>query len=150
RPAACRLSSRGGRTNPRRGGQTHPRKTVPAPKRGDAMKSIIHAVSIVFAMLVLACFTAAEASAPCRGSDGHLASNPATAMFMRSAARTSKAAGAQGDQGNGVAPAGSAIIGFWHVPFISKGTGFIPDGTVVDRGFAQWHADGTEILNSSR
>jgi len=25
------------------------------------------------------------------------------------------------------APAGAAIVGFWHVKFISKGTGFIPD-----------------------
>jgi len=43
-----------------------------------------------------------------------------------------------------------AIVGFWHVKFISKGTTGIPDGTVVDMGFSQWHSDGTEILNSSR
>ena len=35
------------------------------------------------------------------------------------------------------------IVGFWR----SK---FIVGGNVTDAGFAQWHSDGTEILNSSR
>jgi hypothetical protein len=109
------------------------------------MKRMMHAVSVVFAMLVVACFTAANASAQCGASDGHLASNTATAMLLRSAAKASKAPA----QASG-APVGSQIVGFWHVTFISKGTGFIPDGTVVDMGFSQWHSDGTEILNSSR
>ena len=44
------------------------------------------------------------------------------------------------------------ILGFWHATFISEGTTNppIPDGTVVDNGFAQWHSDKTEIMNSSR
>jgi hypothetical protein len=113
----------------------------------SSMKKMIHAVSVVFAMLVMACFTAVNASAQCGASDGHLASNTATAMLMRSATKAPKAPSAQG---NGGAPAGSAIVGFWHVTFVSKGTGFIPDGTIVDMGFSQWHSDGTEILNSSR
>jgi len=33
---------------------------------------------------------------------------------------------------------------------VSKDTPGILDGTVIDAGFAQWHSDGTEILNSSR
>ena len=41
-------------------------------------------------------------------------------------------------------------MGFWHVKFVSEGTTGIPDGTVIDTGFSQWHTDGTEILNSSR
>ena len=41
------------------------------------------------------------------------------------------------------------IVGFWKVDFISEGNSGIPDGTVLDAGFAQWHSDGTEILNSS-
>ena len=44
----------------------------------------------------------------------------------------------------------SPIVGFWKVKFISEGNSGIPDGTVIDNGFAQWHSDGTEILNSSR
>jgi len=113
----------------------------------SSVTKMIHALSVVFAMLVVACFTAVNASAQCGASDGHLASNTATAMLMRSGAKASKALAAQG---TGAAPAGSAIVGFWHVTFISKGTGFIPDGTIVDMGFSQWHSDGTEILNSSR
>ena len=36
------------------------------------------------------------------------------------------------------------IVGFWKVEFV------LDDGTVFDNGFAQWHSDGTEIMNSSR
>jgi hypothetical protein len=42
------------------------------------------------------------------------------------------------------------IVGFWKVTTVSEGNPGIPDGTVLDAGFVQWHADGTEILNSSR
>jgi hypothetical protein len=42
------------------------------------------------------------------------------------------------------------IVGFWKVNLISMGNDGIPDGTVLDSGFSQWHSDGTEILNSSR
>ena len=37
------------------------------------------------------------------------------------------------------------IVGFWRVTWVSKGTPDIPDGTVLDDGFQQWHSDGTEI-----
>ena len=40
------------------------------------------------------------------------------------------------------------IVGFWRVMFVSKGTSGVPDGTVFDEGFQQWHSDGTEIHNS--
>jgi hypothetical protein len=42
------------------------------------------------------------------------------------------------------------IVGFWKVKFLSEGNPGIPDGTVIDNGFVQWHGDGTEIMNSSR
>jgi hypothetical protein len=42
------------------------------------------------------------------------------------------------------------IVGFWKVKFVSDGSPGIPDGTVIDNAFAQWHSDGTEIMNSSR
>lgn len=41
-----------------------------------------------------------------------------------------------------------SIVGMWHVKFIAMGNEGIPDKTEVDAGFAQWHADGTEIMNS--
>ena len=43
----------------------------------------------------------------------------------------------------------ASIVGFWHVKFVSKGSSGIPDGTEVDAGYAQWHSDGTEIMNSA-
>ena len=37
------------------------------------------------------------------------------------------------------------IVGFWRVMYVSKGTPGVPDGTVFDEGFQQWHSDGTEF-----
>jgi len=46
---------------------------------------------------------------------------------------------------------GDPIVGFWQVTLTAKGNNpGPPDGTVLDKGFSQWHSDGTEILNSSR
>jgi hypothetical protein len=36
------------------------------------------------------------------------------------------------------------ITGFWKVQVS------LPDGTVIDNAYVTWHADGTEIMNSSR
>jgi hypothetical protein len=44
----------------------------------------------------------------------------------------------------------AAIVGLWQVTFVSKGTAGIPDSTVIDAGYATWHSDGTELMNSSR
>ncbi len=115
------------------------------------MKGIVRATAIMFGTLVLAGLMAVNAGAQCGASDGPLTSNTATALLMHSAptkaTTTTTSAPAPSPQ---VVPVGAPIVGFWHVKFISKGTGFIPDGTVVDMGFSQWHSDGTEILNSSR
>jgi hypothetical protein len=46
------------------------------------------------------------------------------------------------------APATPAIVGLWHVKFVSEGSQGIPDGTEVDAGYSEWHSDGTEIMNS--
>lgn len=43
-----------------------------------------------------------------------------------------------------------AIVGLWKVKFVSEGSSGIPDGTVIDDGYATWHRDGTEIMNSGR
>ena len=44
------------------------------------------------------------------------------------------------------------IVGMWQVTFTAQGNppGGPPDGAVLDNAFAQWHSDGTEIMNSSR
>ena len=43
-----------------------------------------------------------------------------------------------------------AIVGFWQVTLTAQGNPGPPDGSVIDKGFSQFHSDGTEILNSSR
>jgi hypothetical protein len=43
-----------------------------------------------------------------------------------------------------------SIVGLWKFTFVAKGTTGIPDGTVLDAGYATWHGDGTELMNSSR
>ena len=45
-------------------------------------------------------------------------------------------------------PAGAAIVGRWSVEMRSLGNEGIPDGTLLDWGYQQWHSDGTEIFNS--
>jgi len=47
---------------------------------------------------------------------------------------------------------GATIVGLWQFTFTSQGNGGfgIKDGDPLDRGYAQWHDDGTEIMNSSR
>jgi hypothetical protein len=46
------------------------------------------------------------------------------------------------------------IVGLWQFRFTSVGNDvapvFIPDGAPLDDGYAQWHEDGTEIMNSFR
>ena len=45
---------------------------------------------------------------------------------------------------------GASIVGMWSFQFVSKGNlnAGIPDGTILDFGYTQWHSDGTELLNS--
>jgi hypothetical protein len=57
-------------------------------------------------------------------------------------------------------PGNPPIVGFWFFKFVAEGNTaessglpanqVPPDGAVLDSGYAQWHADGTEISNSSR
>lgn len=42
------------------------------------------------------------------------------------------------------------IVGFWKAQWISQDSTGIPDGTVIDSPFVQWHDDNTEIINSTR
>jgi hypothetical protein len=116
------------------------------------MRNTIRTVLVTFGLLIAASALAVNARAQCGASDGPMTSNTATALLLRSAPlkAATATASAQSSQSHQVAPVGAEIVGFWHVKFISKGTTFIPDGTVVDMGFSQWHSDGTEILNSSR
>ena len=44
----------------------------------------------------------------------------------------------------------ASIVGLWKFTFVSQGNAFAPDGTPLDAGYAAWHSDGTEIMNSGR
>lgn len=42
------------------------------------------------------------------------------------------------------------ITGMYRFTFVAQGNKTIPDGVTLDQGFAVWHADGTEIMNSGK
>ena len=44
----------------------------------------------------------------------------------------------------------AGIVGLWKVKLVSKNSPGRPDGVVIDAGYATWHSDGTEIMNSGR
>ena len=48
----------------------------------------------------------------------------------------------------------ASIVGLWQFVFSSEGNNvvpfLIPDGAPLDAGYAQWHSDQTEIMNSGR
>ncbi len=115
------------------------------------MKTILRTISITFGIVLVATFFALTANAQCGASDGQAANASATRLLERSvplrfASHASfRLASNRENKSEDV-----SIVGFWHVKFVSEGTTGIPDGTVIDMGFSQWHSDGTEILNSSR
>ena len=118
------------------------------------MKVICRSLSVLSAVLAAGTVFTLNAAAQCGAAgDGHATMNNASSALSRSvplhtSAKTPSNATLQerGDDRN------VSIVGFWHVVFISEGTKNppIPDGVPVDMGFAQWHSDNTEILNSSR
>ena len=113
------------------------------------MKTMIRTLSVVFGVFLLATFSGLNANAQCGPSDGP--STSATNLLARSASlRGASHASFRLASNRENKNEDASIVGFWHVKFVSEGTTGIPDGTVIDMGFSQWHSDGTEILNSSR
>ena len=80
-----------------------------------------------------------NASAQCAPGDSHSTANNAASLLSGSVPLRASQNNSHHDKDN------TSIVGFWHVVFVLEGT-----DTVIDAGFSQWHADGTEILNSSR
>jgi hypothetical protein len=113
----------------------------------NAMRTMFKmAITATLAMVLLGMGFVSRANAQCAGSDSFKVGGiqqqswegapiVGTASFLRVASHTGGGAG---------------IVGFWKVKFLSEGNAGIPDGTVLDNGFAQWHSDGTEMMNSSR
>ncbi|MGA2149687.1 MAG: hypothetical protein ABSH49_32570 [Bryobacteraceae bacterium] len=70
-------------------------------------------------------------------------------MALRTLTAAVKAAPQEAARGDN----GVSIVGMWNTQYIAEGNSTrnppIPNGTVVDFGYNQWHSDGTEILNSA-
>lgn len=101
------------------------------------MKAIFKSFTMALGMLLLASITAPAANAQC-GSLARvkarlkpMAFNPANLP----------------DWGHNDGNSDEPIVGFWKVTFAAKNMP-IPDGTIIDFGYAQWHSDKTEIMNS--
>jgi hypothetical protein len=110
-------------------------------------------LSIIAGLFLLTIAT--QASAGCGGA---LAANPnlrtgAASPSVPSAGHLSSAVYRPGTEGrflltsdDGAWPGEDSIVGMWRFELVTPG----PTGTpvVVDDGYSQWHADGTEIQNS--
>jgi hypothetical protein len=120
--------------------------------REDAMRAIDRMVTTTVGVFIIATSVAPAASAACVD----LAPLPKrlllgaphrSASFSPAAAIAASASGSASDNSK-------SIVGMWHVTFASDANDaapfFIPDGATLDDGYAQWHADGTEIMNSTR
>jgi hypothetical protein len=126
------------------GTMTRERREIDAfrrvPFKGDDMKSTFERITAIVGVFLAVALLAATGSAQCgleaqgRGKIHRQAWHPGdgTAALVETTSDL------------------DPITGMWHIELISKGSEGIPDGAVVDNGFSQWHADGTEILNSSR
>jgi hypothetical protein len=98
------------------------------------------------AVVLLGTVFVSKATADCGYFDGHRTAVPIPQSWTGSAPSTSGSLLLVTTQEG----SDDRIVGFWKFKFVSEGNSGIPDGTVIDNGFAQWHSDGTEIINSSR
>jgi len=109
------------------------------------MKTIFRQMFLSLALFLVAAVLSLNANAQCGTPNSQTPS--ASKLTERSVSPNAvhQTAASQGPENHLFEP---AIVGFWRVKFIVKG----PDDEdiVVDDAFAQWHADGTEIMNSSK
>jgi len=109
------------------------------------MKTMFRVVPQSMGMAIIAAFLAPGASAGC----GDISGRPAAALglqhsyLVQAAYRPERFVLVSDNE-----PSGASIVGLWSVNLASKGNPGIPDGALLDWGYAQWHSDGTEIMNS--
>ena len=121
--------------------------------RKELARSIFRAAAATLGFVVCATVFIQTARADC-GSYTSTGRKPTSAPTQRLLLKpvayrlTTLAVAARDDDRDGNRDA--AIVGMWKVQFVSEGTTGIPDGTVIDSAYAQWHSDGTEIMNSGR
>lgn len=109
------------------------------------MQALLKKLTVVFGLLIFCAAVVPQVSAEC----GSLGPSHKGSMLHR-----------QSWQNQAEYPAASLllasensddpIVGFWKVSFTARGNADIPDGAPIDQGYAQWHSDQTEIMNSSR
>jgi len=96
---------------------------------------------IPFFAVMFACALVATASAEC----GDLAARKLGPTLKRQAWKVPGSGSASLQL---ISEEQEPVVGLWNWKMISEGSEGIPDGTVVDQGFSQWHSDGTEITVS--
>ena len=115
----------------------------------DLARSVLKTAATTLGLAVCATVFMQTARADC-GSYTSMGQKPVPAPAQRPLLRaiayrlTTPAVAARDDDND------AAIVGMWKVQFVSEGTNGIPDGTMIDSAYAQWHSDGTEIMNSGR
>jgi hypothetical protein len=110
------------------------------------MKVIFRTTFASLALFLVATVLASNASAQCGVTDGKTSSVSSSVERAAPLLAANRTATLQSERFDSIfAP---WIVGFWRVNFIiTTPTG---EDVVIDAGFAQWHADGTEIMNSSK
>ena len=117
------------------------------------MRLIYRAVTAMVGVIVLGTSFASTASAGCTDPTP-LPKRPSlsTAPLLAPSPGSARLVRASG--GDSLSDNNPSIVGMWHFTFASIGNNvppfLIPDGATLDDGYAQWHSDGTEIMNSSR
>ena len=106
------------------------------------MKTNYRIVATVIGALGLALSTVPNCAAQCGGMGGAIKLHTGW-QLQPGQIRLLPAAFLRDDNGEHV----DAIVGLWHVKFVLPVPG-TPQTTTIDAGYAAWHADGTEIMNS--
>lgn len=114
------------------------------------MKVIHRFVTVILGALVGAAGVASNVNAACVDPAPLLKRSPPVRVAPAAAGVSTIAAPRRDAPSDGNAP----IVGLWEFTIVSEGNNvapfFIRDGAQLDAGYAQWHSDGTEIMNSSR
>lgn len=114
------------------------------------MNTLLARARTALGLGIAAALLAGRAQAACGVDDWNGASGTNWAQVTATAlARVKAAATTEGVPSGPDANAG--IVGLWSVTFTAEGNpGGPPDDTVIDAGYATWHADRTELMNSGK
>ena len=123
--------------------------------RKDLARTILNAAAATLGLVVCATVFVQTASADCgsyttTGQKRYCLPTQRPLLKPVAFRLAALAAGAGDDDHDRDRDRDAAIVGMWKVQFVSEGTTGIPDDTVIDSAYAQWHSDGTEIMNSGK